>query len=187
VKQLRTSCGDTLPSYVHPPRLDAPRRCEREHRLVVPAVSESHTVRVDSGSHTDDLVSHADTEYWFVPLLDCLPQHQRSFHAVGGVTGTIAQEQPVVLIADGVEVVVPGKDGARSATADERSKDICFCTKVEDGDANIAERIKSVGFLDRDLGDEVLASGVPVFGWFWRWRIGFRTNRESAESGTLVA
>ena len=68
MKQLRTSYGGILPNYVHPSRLDAPRRCEREHGLVVPAVSESHTVRVDSGSHTDDLVSHADTEDWFVPL-----------------------------------------------------------------------------------------------------------------------
>jgi len=187
VKQLRTSYGDTLPSYVHPSRLNAPRRHKREHRLVVPAVSESHTVRVDSCSHTDDLVSHADTEDRFVSLLDCLPQHQRSFHTMGGDTGAITQEQPVVLIADGVEVVVPGKDGARSATADERSKDICFCTKVEDGDANIAERIKSVRFLDRDLGNEVLAGGIPVFGCVMRRRTGIRTTRESAESGILVA
>ena len=153
----------------------------------MPAVAEGHTVRVQPGSHTDDLVSHADTEDGPVPLLERLPQHERGFHAVHRVAGSVAQEQPVVLVADGVEVVVPGKDGARSATADERPKDVCLGPKVEHGDADVAERIQGVRFLDRDLGDEVLARWVPVFTRIGDGPIGIGTDRESAEGRALVA
>ena len=182
----QTTGGDDLPRHVHPPRLDAPRRREREHGLVVPAVPERHAVRLQPGGHADDLVAHADAEDGLVPLLDRPPQHARGVHAVRGVAGAVAQEQPVVLVADGVEVVVPGQDGTRCASADERSEDIRLCAKVEHGDADVAERIEGVRFLDRGLCNEVLASWVPVFVWIWRGRVDIRTDCEPAEGGPLV-
>jgi hypothetical protein len=57
-----------LVTYTRPAAY-APRRCDREHGLVVPAISEGHTARLHSGSHTDDLAPHADTEDRFIPHL----------------------------------------------------------------------------------------------------------------------
>ena len=125
------------------------------------AVSKRHSVRSQPSSRADDLIPHADPKDGFVPLLERPPQHQRGVHAVRGVAGVIAQEQPIVLDADGVEVVVPREDGTRGAAPDGRLEDVRLCAKVEDGDADVAERVESVLVLDEDLGDLVLAGWVP--------------------------
>jgi hypothetical protein len=84
----------------------------------VPSVTESHPVSLETGGETDDLVTHANAENGSVPLDQSLPDSINSLHDTLWVTGTVGEEETVVLIPDGVEVKVPWEHSDHSITPD---------------------------------------------------------------------
>ncbi len=126
-------------------------------------VSESHPVSLKAGSHTNDLVTHAKAKDRLVPFLNSLAEIHDCLHAMNWRARTVGQEETVKLIPDSVEIEVPGQDGDRCTTADERTKNVGFSTEVKDGNADVAIRVELVWDLCGDLIDKVLQGGIPIF------------------------
>lgn len=150
------------------------------------SVTEGHAVGVESSSHTDDLVSHADTEDGLVPLCDGAAEVESSLHALLWVSRAVGQEETIELVPDLVEVEVPGKDGDSSTAADERASDVGLGAKVEKRNLDVAGGVELVWLLGRDLVDEVLQGGIPVLVCSGSREGGISADGESAESGSLV-
>ena len=149
-------------------------------------VSEGHTVGVQASGHADDLVAHANTEDGLVPLLDGLAQLQGSLHALLGVARAVGKEEPVELVTNAVEVVVPGEDGDGGVAADKGASDVRFGSKVEEGDLDITGGVEGVDFLGRDLVDKVFEGGIPVLVCLGRGEGHIIANDKTAEGGSLV-
>lgn len=174
------------PSDVDATRLDRTRVGEGQNRLVVTTITKGHTVGVEASSHTDDLVTHADTEDRLVPLLNGSAQVQSGVPALLRVSRAIGKEESIELIPDLVEVVVPGEDGDGSVAADERASDVGLGAKVEEGDLDASRGVELVNFFGGDLVDEVLLGRVPVLLGGRCREGGVLADGKSAEGGSLI-
>ena len=79
------------------------------------------------------------------------------------VTRSIRQEQAVVVIPDDIEIVIPGKDVDSSSAPDQRPQHIRLYTEVKDGYLDVPPWVQKVRGFGRNLIDEVLLRGVPIF------------------------
>lgn len=165
---------------------DVARVGEGEDRLIVATVTEPHPVSFQSGSETDDLVTHANTEDGLFPLVDSLAEVKSSLHAVLGVSGTVGEEETIELISNLVEVIVPGEDSDGSSSAGECTKNVGLGTEVEERDFDISVRIESVNLAGRNLIYEVLDSRIPVFR-ILRSDVVSSPDREFRQSRTTVS
>ena len=149
-------------------------------------VTEGHTVRVQTSSDANDLMTHANTEDGLVPLLHGLPQVHGSLRTVVRVTRSVRQEQAIVLVTNSVEVEVPWKHGDGSTTADKRTRNVCLGAEIEDGYLHVTSGVEFVRFLGGNLSDKVLGGGVSVFFSLRRRKSSIISDGNSAEGGTLV-
>lgn len=149
-------------------------------------VSEGHSVSVQSSSHTDDLMAHADTKDGLIPLGNSAAEDQGSLHALLWVSRSVGKEKSVELVPDGVEVKVPREDGDGSVAADESTEDVGLGTKVEKRDLDASVGVQLVGLLGGDLVDKIFKGGVPVFLLSGGGKHGVGADGEATEGGTLV-
>lgn len=131
-------------------------------------------------------MSHANTKDGLAPLVQSLAQVNSGFHAVLRVSWAVGEEQAIELVANGVEVVVPGKDGDRGTAADETTEDVGFGTEVEHGDLDVAGGVQFVGSGGGDLVNEVFLGRVPVFVLLGRREGDIVSNGDASEGGSLV-
>lgn len=175
-----------LRGNVNATSLDGSRVGESEDGLVVSTVTEPHAVGVESSGESDDLVTHADTKDGLIPLVDGLPHNVSGLHAVLWVSGTVGKEETVELIADLVEIVVPGEDGDGSSTTSEGTEDVGLGTKVEEGNLDVSLGVEGVDLLGRHLVDKVLDGGIPVLGSIGSDLVSFSSS-ELGEGRSVVA
>lgn len=150
------------------------------------SVTESHSVSLETSGETENLVTHADTEDGFVPLVDGDSDSLDGLHDAHGASGSVGQEKTVVLVSDRVEVKVPGEDGDDGVSLDEGSEDVGLGSKVEDGNlGSLALGVQGVRLWGGDLGDEVLLGRVPVLG--GRAGEDIVPDGELTEGGSLVS
>jgi hypothetical protein len=64
------------------------------------SIAKSHTICIQTGGHPNDLMSHANTKYGLIPLLQCNSQFQGGIHAFSRVSRAIGQEQPIEIVAN---------------------------------------------------------------------------------------
>lgn len=165
---------------------DATRAGKSQDRLVVSSVTEGHSISLETRCQTQNLVSHTNTKDGFVPFVDGNSDSLDGIHDTLWVSWSVGQEQSVVLIPDGVEVIVPWQDSDDCVSSDERSKDVGLGSKVQDGNlGTFTVGVQSVGFRGGHSGDEVLLGRVPeLLGWTDK---GVVANSELTEGGTLVS
>ena len=149
-------------------------------------VSECHTISIQTCSNTDDLVAHANTKHRSVPLRQGLAEVQGSLHAMVRIAGAVAEEQPIVLVANLIEVEIPRKDGNGSTAADERTENVCLRAEVEHRNLHIAAGVEVIRSLCRDLVDEVLGSRVPILSGSGSRLRDVGAYGKTAERGTLI-
>lgn len=107
-------------------------------------------------------MTHTDPKDRLVPLVDGLPDPHGRVHDGFRVSRAVGEEEPVVLVTDGVEVKVPGEDGDTGVAPDEGTDDVGLGAEIEEGDVDVPIRVEGVDFFGGSLGDEVLLGGVPV-------------------------
>src|SRR6266851_404558 len=149
------------PCNVNPTCPNRSRRCECQHGLIMPTIPKCHAIRIEAGSHADDLVTHTNTEYRLPPFVQRGAKFLRRGPTVLRVSGPIGQKEAVESIADGIEIVVPRQNGDRCATPHEGALDVCLGAKVEYSDLDVACRVKHVRLFCGDLINEVFLAWIP--------------------------
>ena len=102
------------------------------------------------------------------------------------VTWTIGQEKTVELMPDGVEVVIPRKDGDGCTTADKGAENVGLGTKVQDRDFDFAVRVQLVRSLRGHLVDQVFQRGIPIFVSLGSGEGSVGAHSNTAKGGALV-
>ena len=126
------------------------------------SVPKRHPVRLQPGGESQDLVSHADPKDGLVPLVDRLPDPHGRVHDGFRVPRSVGEEEPVVLIPDGVEIEIPGEDGDPCVSTDEGTDNVGLCSEIEQGDVDVSLGVERVDLFRRRLSDEVLEGRIPV-------------------------
>jgi hypothetical protein len=127
-----------------------------EGRDVVGAVAVLELDGAGTDGKSEQLVAEADAHDGDGGGLHKASEVVDSLLAVGRVTGTVGDEDTIVVLSDLVDGVVVGEDGDGRATADEASKDVLLDTAVQKSDVEGSTGgLDNKGSLGADTLDEV--------------------------------
>lgn len=101
-------------------------------------------------SQSEKLMTEADTENRTVVSVHGLLQVVNSGRAVGGVTGTVGDEDTIKVMSNLVDGVVVREDSSRGASGDKRSKNVLLDTAVND--SNVGFGVGTSRNVERSLG-----------------------------------
>lgn len=125
-------------------------------RDVVGAVAVLELDGAGADGKSEQLVTEADAHNGDGGGLHEASEVVDSLLAMGRVTGTVGDEDTIVMLSNLVDGVVVGEDGDGRATADEASKDILLDTAVQKSNVEGSTRgLDNKGSLGADALDEV--------------------------------
>ena len=128
---------------------------------VVSSVSVLELDGASTSGQSQELVTQADTKDRNLGGLHQAVQVVCGLLAVGGVTGTVGDEDTVKVVSHLVDRVVVGEDGDTGATVDQATQDVLLDTTVDHG--NMALGVTGADMerrLGADLTDKVDLLGI---------------------------
>jgi hypothetical protein len=138
-----------------------------QDRLVLTAVTKGELLSLTTGSKTDQLVTHTDTENrldLFFGAIDDLLELFNSSHAHVRVTRTVTQKETVELVQIGGKGVVPGNDSELDTAFAQLTDNVELHTAIDGKDLGRVSLSVNDDFLGADLVDQVPGVGVNHLG-----------------------